>query len=104
MEKKEQIMKKKKYIMPDITIIPMDEEVKLLDHISGAGTDTAADDSGMKGQLSGPEVGDNNGQGGSGVNKEDFGDLKAGENLGQGLDNNAPAESKKNQMWDLWEY
>ena len=36
MEKKEQIMKKKKYIMPDITIIPMDEEVKLLDHISGS--------------------------------------------------------------------
>lgn len=79
MEKKEQIMKKKKYIMPDITIIPMDEEVKLLDHISGAGTDTAADDSGMKGQLSGPEVG--------------------GE-----LGNPAPNESKNNQMWDLWEY
>lgn len=79
MEKKEQIMKKKKYIMPDITIIPMDEEVKLLDHISGAGTDTAADDSGMKGQISGPGIG--------------------GE-----LGNPAPEESKKNQMWDLWEY
>ena len=83
MEKKEQVMKKKKYIMPDITIIPMDEEVKLLDHISGSTVDTAADDSGMKGQLSGPEVGDN---------------------LGQGVNNNAPAESKNNQMWDLWEY
>ena len=82
MEKKEQIMKKKKYIMPDITIIPMDEEVKLLDHISGAGTDTV-DDSGMKGQISGPEIGDNNGQGGSG---------------------GVPENSKNNQMWDLWEY
>lgn len=79
MEKKEQIMKKKKYIMPDITIIPMDEEVKLLDHISGSTGDTAADDSGMRGQISGPEVG--------------------GE-----LGNPAPNESKKNQMWDLWEY
>ena len=78
MEKKEQVMKKKKYIMPDITIIPMDEEVKLLDHISGAGTDTV-DDSGMKDQISGPEVG--------------------GE-----LGNPAPENSKKNQMWDLWEY
>ena len=83
MEKKEQVMKKKKYIMPDITIIPMDEEVTLIDHISGSTVDTAADDSGMKGQLSGPEV---------------------GENLGQGDNNNAPAESKNNQMWDLWEY
>ena len=83
MEKKEQIMKKKKYIMPDITIIPMDEEVKLLDHISGAGTDTAADDSGKKGQLCGPEIGDN---------------------LGQGGTNGVPNESKNNQMWDLWEY
>ena len=83
MEKKEQVMKKKKYIMPDITIIPMDEEVKLLDHISGAGTDTAADDSGKKGQLSGPEIGDN---------------------LGQGGTNGVPNESKNNQMWDLWEY
>ena len=83
MEKKEQVMKKKKYIMPDITIIPMDEEVKLLDHISGAGTDTAADDSGKKGQLSGPEIGENNGQGGS---------------------DGVPETSKKNQMWDLWEY
>ena len=79
MEKKEQIMKKKKYIMPDITIIPMDEEVKLLDHISGSTVDTAADDSGMKGQISGPGIG--------------------GE-----LGNPAPEESKKNQMWDLWEY
>ena len=79
MEKKEQVMKKKKYIMPDITIIPMDEEVKLLDHISGSTVDTAADDSGMKGQISGPGIGDN-------------------------LGNNAPEESKKNQMWDLWEY
>ena len=79
MEKKEQIMKKKKYIMPDITIIPMDEEVKLLDHISGSTVDTAADDSGMRGQISGPEVG--------------------GE-----LGNPAPNESKNNQMWDLWEY
>ena len=79
MEKKEQIMKKKKYIMPDITIIPMDEEVKLLDHISGSTVDTAADDSGMRGQISGPEVG--------------------GE-----LGNSAPNESKNNQMWDLWEY
>ena len=79
MEKKEQVMKKKKYIMPDITIIPMDEEVKLLDHISGSTVDTAADDSGMKGQLSGPEVGGT-------------------------LGNPAPNESKNNQMWDLWEY
>ena len=84
MEKKEQIMKKKKYIMPDITIIPMDEEVKLLDQISGTRTTYGASD--------------------TGVNKSDFNDLKAGENLGQGHDNNAPAESKKNQMWDLWEY
>ena len=76
-------MKKKKYIMPDITIIPMDEEVKLLDHISHSTVDTAADDSGMRGQISGPGIGDN---------------------LGQGDNNNAPAESKKNQMWDLWEY
>ena len=79
MEKKEQIMKKKKYIMPDITIIPMDEEVKLLDHISGETVRTAADDSGMKNKISGPEVG--------------------GE-----LGNPAPENSKKNQMWDLWEY
>lgn len=78
MEKKEQVMKKKKYIMPDITVIPMDEEVTLIDHISGAGTDTV-DDSGMKNQISGPEVG--------------------GE-----LGNPAPETSKKNQMWDLWEY
>ena len=84
MEKKEQIMKKKKYIMPDITIIPMDEEVKLLDHISDTRTTYGASD--------------------TGVNKSDFGDLKAGENLGQGPNNNAPAESKNNQMWDLWEY
>ena len=83
MEKKEQIMKKKKYIMPDITVIPMDEEVKLLDHISGETVRTAADDSGMKDQISGPGIGDN---------------------LGQGVNNNAPEESKKNQMWDLWEY
>ena len=79
MEKKEQVMKKKKYIMPDITIIPMDEEVKLLDHISGETVRTAADDSGMKGQISGPEVGGT-------------------------LGNPAPNESKNNQMWDLWEY
>ena len=79
MEKKEQVMKKKKYIMPDITIIPMDEEVKLLDHISGDTVRTAADDSGMKGQISGPGIG--------------------GE-----LGNPAPEESKNNQMWDLWEY
>ena len=79
MEKKEQIMKKKKYIMPDITIIPMDEEVKLLDHISGETVRTAADDSGMKNQISGPEVGGT-------------------------LGNPAPNESKNNQMWDLWEY
>ena len=79
MEKKEQVMKKKKYIMPDITIIPMDEEVKLLDHISGSTVDTAADDSGMKNQISGPEVGGT-------------------------LGNPAPNESKNNQMWDLWEY
>ena len=77
-------MKKKKYIMPDITIIPMDEEVKLLDHISDTRTTYGASD--------------------TGVNKSDFNDLKAGENLGQGDNNNAPAESKKNQMWDLWEY
>ena len=83
MEKKEQVMKKKKYIMPDITVIPMDEEVTLLDHISGDTVSTAADDSGMKGQLSGPEVGDN---------------------LGQGGTNGVPNESKNNQMWDLWEY
>ena len=79
MEKKEQVMKKKKYIMPDITIIPMDEEVKLLDHISGETVRTAADDSGMKGQISGPEIGGT-------------------------LGNPAPNESKNNQMWDLWEY
>ena len=79
MEKKEQIMKKKKYIMPDITIIPMDEEVTLIDHISGSTVDTAADDSGMRGQISGPEV-------------------------GRELGNPAPNESKNNQMWDLWEY
>lgn len=79
MEKKEQVMKKKKYIMPDITIIPMDEEVKLLDHISGDTVRTAADDSGMKNQISGPEVGGT-------------------------LGNPAPNESKNNQMWDLWEY
>ena len=79
MEKKEQIMKKKKYIMPDITVIPMDEEVTLIDHISGETVRTAADDSGMKGQISGPGIG--------------------GE-----LGNPAPEESKKNQMWDLWEY
>ena len=79
MEKKEQIMKKKKYIMPDITIIPMDEEVKLLDHISSETVRTAADDSGMKNQISGPEVGGT-------------------------LGNPAPNESKNNQMWDLWEY
>ncbi|MDY4464165.1 MAG: hypothetical protein SPE31_07550 [Prevotella sp.] len=84
MEKKEQVMKKKKYIMPDITIIPMDEEVKLLDHISDTRTTYGASD--------------------TGVNKSDFGDLQAGENLGQGPNNNAPAESKNNQMWDLWEY
>ena len=84
MEKKEQVMKKKKYIMPDITVIPMDEEVKLLDHISDTRTTFGASD--------------------TGVNKSDFDDLKAGENLGQGPNNNAPAESKKNQMWDLWEY
>ena len=83
MEKKEQVMKKKKYIMPDITVIPMDEEVTLIDHISGSTGDTAADDSGMRGQISGPGIGDNN---------------------GQGVNNNAPEESKKNQMWDLWEY
>ena len=83
MEKKEQIMKKKKYIMPDITVIPMDEEVKLLDHISHSTVDTAADDSGKKNQISGPGIGDNNGQGGPG---------------------GAPETSKKNQMWDLWEY
>ena len=83
MEKKEQIMKKKKYIMPDITIIPKDEEVTLIDHISGDTVSTAADDSGMKGLTSTPEVGDN---------------------LGQGSNNKAPEESKKNQMWDLWEY
>ena len=69
--------------MPDITVIPMDEEVTLLDHISGDTVSTAADDSGMKGQLSGPEVGDN---------------------LGQGGTNGVPNESKNNQMWDLWEY
>ena len=79
MEKKEQVMKKKKYIMPDITIIPMDEEVTLIDHISGETVRTAADDSGMKGQISGPEVGGT-------------------------LGNPAPNESKNNQMWDLWEY
>ena len=79
MEKKEQVMKKKKYIMPDITIIPMDEEVTLIDHISGETVRTAADDSGMKNQISGPEVGGT-------------------------LGNPAPNESKNNQMWDLWEY
>ena len=82
MEKKEQIMKKKKYIMPDITIIPMDEEVKLLDHISDTRTTYGASD--------------------TGVNKEDFNDLQAGDHLGNG--NPAPNESKNNQMWDLWEY
>ena len=79
MEKKEQIMKKKKYIMPDITIIPMDEEVTLLDHISGDTVSTAADDSGKKNQISGPEVG--------------------GE-----LGNPAPENSKKNQKWHHGQY
>ena len=75
-------MKKKKYIMPDITVIPMDEEVKLLDHISDTRTTYGASD--------------------TGVNKEDFNDLQAGDHLGNG--NPAPNESKNNQMWDLWEY
>lgn len=82
MEKKEQVMKKKKYIMPDITVIPMDEEVKLLDHISDTRTTFGASD--------------------TGVNKSDFDDLKAGDHLGNG--NPTPNESKNNQMWDLWEY
>ena len=82
MEKKEQIMKKKKYIMPDITIIPMDEEVKLLDHISDTRTTYGASD--------------------TGVDKSDFNDLKAGDHLGNG--DPKPNESKNNQMWDLWEY
>ena len=81
MEKKEQVMKKKKYIMPDITVIPMDEEVTLIDHISGESVTYGASD--------------------TGVNKEDFGDLKAGEHLGNG--NPTPKNSKENQMWDLWE-
>ena len=82
MEKKEQVMKKKKYIMPDITVIPMDEEVTLIDHISGEGMTFGASD--------------------TGINKEDFNDLQAGDHLGNG--NPTPNESKKNQMWDLWEY
>ena len=82
MEKKDQVMKKKKYIMPDITVIPMDEEVKLLDHISDTRTTYGASD--------------------TGVNKSDFDDLKDGDHLGNG--NPTPNESKNNQMWDLWEY
>ena len=82
MEKKEQVMKKKKYIMPDITVIPMDEEVTLIDHISGEGMTFGASD--------------------TGVNKEDFTDLQAGDHLGNGTP--TPNESKNNQMWDLWEY
>ena len=82
MEKKEQVMKKKKYIMPDITVIPMDEEVTLIDHISGEGMTFGASY--------------------TGVNKEDFNDLQAGDHLGNGTP--TPNESKNNQMWDLWEY
>ena len=82
MEKKEQVMKKKKYIMPDITVIPMDEEVTLIDHISGEGMTFGASD--------------------TGVNKSDFDDLQAGDHLGNGTP--TPNESKNNQMWDLWEY
>lgn len=82
MEKKEQVMKKKKYIMPDITVIPMDEEVTLIDHISGEGMTFGASD--------------------TEVNKSDFNDLQAGDHLGNG--NPTPNESKNNQMWDLWEY
>ena len=82
MEKKEQVMKKKKYIMPDITVIPMDEEVTLIDHISGEGMTFGASD--------------------TGVNKSDFDDLQAGDHLGNGKP--TPNESKNNQMWDLWEY
>ena len=75
-------MKKKKYIMPDITVIPMDEEVTLIDHNSGEGMTFGASD--------------------TGVNKEDFNDLQAGDHLGNGTP--TPNESKNNQMWDLWEY
>ena len=75
-------MKKKKYIMPDITVIPMDEEVKLLDHISDTRTTYGASD--------------------TGVNKSDFNDLKACVLLCNGEP--TTNESKNNQMWDLWEY
>ena len=68
--------------MPDITVIPMDEEVTLIDHISGEGMTFGASD--------------------TEVNKSDFNDLQAGDHLGNG--NPTPNESKNNQMWDLWEY
>lgn len=69
-------MKKKEYIKPDITIIPMDDEIMKLDHISGTSLRYGADDTGA--WVKTPE---------------------AGETLGHP----APDESKKNQMWDLWE-
>lgn len=72
-------MKKKKYIKPDITIIPMDNEIVKLDHISGTSVTYGADDTGMKGLIESPQAGGT-------------------------LGHDAPDESKKNQMWDLWEY
>ena len=75
-------MKKKEYIKPDITIIPMDDEIMNLEHISGRSVTYGADD--------------------TGVDKSDFNDLKSGEHLGNG--NPTPKNSKNNQMWDLWEY
>ena len=74
-------MKKKKYIKPDITVIPMDDEIMEVVNISDAKVGTAADDTGMKGNIY---------------------ELEVGENLGH--PQTAPKESKKNQMWDLWEY
>lgn len=76
-------MKKKEYIKPDITIIPMDDEILNFNHISGEDVKYGAGD--------------------TGVDKSDFNDLQSGEHLGNGIPN-TPKDSKKNQMWDLWEY
>ena len=72
-------MKKKKYIKPDITIIPMDDEIMEVVNISSDKVGTAADDTKAWGGERTPEVGGT-------------------------LGHEAPEESKKNQMWDLWEY
>ncbi|MGM9713971.1 MAG: hypothetical protein ACI3Y5_07645 [Prevotella sp.] len=77
MEKQEQRMKKKEYIKPDIAVIPMDDEVKLLDHISGDNIKYGASDTGA--WVETPGIGAGNGT------------------------TDVPDESKKNQMWDLWE-